>query len=66
MNKQTTSTSDYHDAYRLGGDDVLLPVLVETGDTFDGHVVCFRCTGSEYDVFWFSPDEIGHMLYEIV
>ena len=55
-------SSKYGRTYCLGRDDVLFSVLVETGNTLDGHIVGFCGTGSEHDVFRLSANEVGDML----
>ena len=60
--EQLIMTSPLTNTYRLGCDDVLFSVLVETGNTLDGHVVGFCGTRGKHDVFRLSANEVGDML----
>ena len=51
------------EAHRLNCDDMLFLFLVETGNTFNGHVVRLRCTRGKNDVLWLSADEACNILY---
>lgn len=49
-------------SHRLCGDDMPLLLFVESGDTFDRHVIRFRCSRRKDDVFRVSSNEVCDML----
>ena len=64
INKKEKGGHDF--TYSLRCDDMLLFFLVETGNSFDGHVVSFGGTRSKNDVFRVCTNQIRDMLRKFI